>query len=216
MRAAAFFDLDRTLIRINSGTRWVAFQRRRGEIGLGLLVKSVLWAVQYRLAIFDMETVGTKLVRGMEGDSEADLQSATAIFLRQEVLPAVTDKARAAIDEHSGAARELVLLTSSTQYVAEPFAKELGIPHVLCSRLHVADGRFVGTYEPPFCYGPGKVHYAERFAAAHGIDLAQSYFYTDSYSDLPMLERVGEPRVINPDRRLRRLARQRGWPVEMW
>jgi phosphoserine phosphatase len=66
------------------------------------------------------------------------------------------------------------------------------------------------------CYGQGKVVWAERFAAEHDVDLAASYFYTDSISDLPLLERVGHPVVVNPDLRLRRLARKRGWPLEMF
>ena len=65
----------------------------------------------------------------------------------------------------------------------------------------------------PVCYGAGKTYWAERFAAAEGLDLARSYFYTDSITDLPVLERVGEPRVVNPDPRLRRAAMRRGWPV---
>ena len=82
--------------------------------------------------------------------------------------------------------------------------------------LHVTDGRFVGTCELPTCFGTGKVHHAERLATAQGFDLATSYFYTDSYSDLPMLLRVGQRRVVNPDARLRRRARREGWSIEAW
>jgi phosphoserine phosphatase len=77
-------------------------------------------------------------------------------------------------------------------------------------------GRFTGVYVRPACYGAGKVTRAESFAVEHGIDLRQSYFYSDSYSDLPMLERVGQPRVVNPDPRLRRAAQRRGWSAESW
>jgi putative phosphoserine phosphatase/1-acylglycerol-3-phosphate O-acyltransferase len=77
----------------------------------------------------------------------------------------------------------------------------------------VRDGRFTGEAERPVCYGAGKIYWAERFAAAEGIDLDRSYFYTDSITDLPVLERVGEPRVVNPDLRLRRVAARRGWPL---
>ena len=75
------------------------------------------------------------------------------------------------------------------------------------------DGRFTGEAVRPVCYGAGKIYWAERFAQRHGIDLERSYFYTDSITDLPVLERVGEPRVVNPDPRLRRAAVRRGWPV---
>ena len=82
--------------------------------------------------------------------------------------------------------------------------------------MNVSDGKFDGTHQRPACYGPGKVHWAEAFAAANDVDLARSFFYTDSYTDLPMLERVGKPVVVNPDPRLLRTARRRGWPILDW
>jgi putative phosphoserine phosphatase/1-acylglycerol-3-phosphate O-acyltransferase len=106
-----------------------------------------------------------------------------------------------------------VLLTSATRYLAGPLAADLGIDHMLVTQLTVENGRFTGEAVRPVCYGEGKTYWAERFAAAHGIDLARSYFYTDSITDLPVLERVGEPRIVNPDPRLGRLAARRGWPI---
>lgn len=215
-RPAAFFDLDYTLIRCNSGTRWMSFMRERGEVGLGLLLKSMMWTVKYKLAILDMETVGRKLVSAMAGDLESDMIDKTTIFVEKELAPEVAPLGREALTWHGERDHALVMLTSSTQYVAEPMARKLGIEHVLCSRLHVDGGRFVGTAETPLCFGSGKVVYAERFAEQHGIDLSRSYFYTDSYSDLPMLLRIGEPRIVNPDRRLRSHARRSGWPIAQW
>ena len=87
----------------------------------------------------------------------------------------------------------------------------------MCTRFEVhADGNFAGRHVAPACYGRGKVHWAERFAAEHGVDLDGSWFYTDSYSDLPMLERVGVRKVINPDTRLLRHARRAGWDIQNW
>ena len=85
-----------------------------------------------------------------------------------------------------------------------------------CTDLEERNGYLTGRYVRPVCYGRGKVTLAARFAHAHGADLRHSFFYTDSYSDLPMLLRVGEPRVVNPDLRLGLLARRKGWPVERW
>jgi HAD superfamily hydrolase (TIGR01490 family) len=214
-RPAAFFDLDHTLIRCSSGTRWMAFLRRRGEIGLGMVLKAAFWSLEYKLSILDMETVGRRLVADMAGDSEAEMWEKVEIFL-PELLPEVSPQAREAIAWHKDRGHELVMLTSATQYVSEPIAERLGLAHVLCSRLLVEDGRFLGTAATPLCYGPGKVHYAERFASEHSVDLGKSYFYTDSYSDLPMLLRVGEPRIVNPDRRLQMHAKKQGWPIARW
>ncbi len=215
-RPAAFFDMDKTLLSGSSGTMWIRFLRRRRELDKKLLLRMLFWTAQYRLAILDMETVATRILAGMAGDLEEDLLGKTREFVAAYVLPAVAPPGRARLEEHRRAGDELVLLTSSTPYVAEPLAEHLGIPHVLCTRLHVREGRFTGTCERPTCYGAGKVHHAEAFARAHDIDLGRSYFYTDSYSDLPMLERVGHRRVINPDERLRRHARRQGWEIEAW
>ena len=87
---------------------------------------------------------------------------------------------------------------------------------MLASRLGVRDGRFTGEVETPFCFGAGKVAVAEAWAARHDVDLDTSAFFTDSISDLPMLERVGEPVVVNPDLRLGWEARRRAWPVRRW
>ena len=96
-------------------------------------------------------------------------------------------------------------------------AAYLGFPgQYLCTFLQSEDGRLTGAIEPPACYGTGKVVWARRFAAEHGVDLGASYFYTDSISDLPLLEQVGHPVAVNPDPRLRRLATRRGWPIQMF
>lgn len=215
-RSAAFFDLDHTLIRCSSGTRWIAFLRQRGEIGVGMLLKSALWTLQYKLSVLDFDSISQRLVADLRGDPESDMLDKANLFLNQELRHKVSPQGREALAWHGEQDHTLVMLTSSTQYVAEPIASDLGIRHVLCTRLLVENGQFVGTCARPICYGAGKVHYAERFAEEHDIDLASSYFYTDSYSDLPMLKRVGQPRIVNPDRRLAFHARRQGWPIAQW
>lgn len=216
MRIAAFFDMDRTLLRCNSGSRWVWYQREHRQMDTATFLRSLVWTVQYKLSILDMDTMVARLMADMTGTRESDLWEKTGRFVRRDVLPEVSPRAREALERHRRDGHLLVLLTSSTPYIAEPLAQHVSIPHVLCTRLHVQDGVFLGTVERPTCYGAGKVHHAERFAAEHGVDLDRSYFYTDSYSDLPMLQRVAERRVVNPDARLLRHARRQGWSIERW
>jgi len=215
-RVAAFFDLDRTLLRCNSGTRWLRFLRERGEVSTWTMLRSVVWLAKYNLAILDMETLATRLVADLTRDSEPEMRDKAANFWERDVRPELSPTGLGVLTEHRAKEHVIVLLSSTTQFVAEPVAAHLGVDHILCTRLHVESGRFLGTCDRPTCYGEGKVFHAERFAAAHAIDLAQSYFYTDSYSDLPMLLKVGAPRAVNPDRRLRRHARRRGWPILSW
>ena len=216
MARAAFFDMDLTLLRVNSGSRWIKYQRRRGEISWPMLVRSGFWLFQYQLSVLNMESVAAKLATDMAGDAESEMRDKVGEFYRTELRDTISPIAREALERHREQGDSIVLLTSATPYVAEPLADELLIPHVLCTRLAVENGRFSGALLPPTCYGVGKVHHAERFAEAHGIDLAQSSFYTDSYSDLPMLQRVGRPVAVNPDRRLSRYARRQGWPIRSW
>lgn len=216
MARAAFFDMDLTLLRVNSGSRWVKYLRRRGEIGLPMLLRSGFWLLQYRLSLLNMEAVAATLAADMAGDAEDEMRVKVSEFYQSEIRDTISPLAREALEQHRDEGDSIVLLTSATPYVAEPLAAELAIPHILCTRLAVENGRFSGSLLPPTCYGVGKVHHAERFAEAHGIDLAQSSFYTDSYSDLPMLQRVGRPVAVNPDRRLSRYARRQGWPIRSW
>jgi len=133
-------------------------------------------------------------------------------LIASEVAP----KGLAAIEQHRKEGHVVAILSSSTPYVVEPLAQHLGIEHAICTRMNIADGCFDGTHKKPTCYGAGKVHWAEAFAREHDVDLAKSFFYTDSYTDLPMLERVGVARVVNPDTRLRRHAKRVGWDVDEW
>jgi len=131
-------------------------------------------------------------------------------------VPCVAPGARGVVEDHRSRGHLLTLLTSSSPYESEAACELFGLDAHLSTRYAVRDGRFTGDLELPLCYGQGKVTLAERFAAARGVDLDRSYFYTDSITDLPMLARVGFPRVVNPDPRLRRLARRRGWQALDW
>jgi HAD superfamily hydrolase (TIGR01490 family) len=217
MQVAAFFDMDRTLLRCNTGARWIGFLRRRGEISAWKAARAAWWIVRYRLSLIDMEEVAAIVVAELKGQREALIVETTRRWFDDEIASEVAPRAREAIAYHRDQGHVVAILSSSTRYVTEPLAALLGIEHVLCTRLHIEeDGRFAGTHVRPSCYGRGKVHWAERFASERGVDLGASWFYTDSYSDLPMLERVGVRKVVNPDTRLARHARRAGWDIEEW
>jgi phosphoserine phosphatase len=110
-----------------------------------------------------------------------------------------------------------VLLSSTSPYMAEAVAAELHLDDVLCNRFEVDPaGRFTGKPDGELCYGAGKLTHGTRYAQEHGVDLAQCTFYTDSTTDLPMLEAVGRPVVVHPDPRLEQVARNRGWEIVAW
>ena len=214
-RPAAFFDMDNTLLRVDSGMSWVRFLYRRGELPPRMVAKALYWQTLYRLALLDMDAVFTKLVEDLRGDSEAEMIAKCDIWYREHVAPEVAPAARIAVEHHRQAGHVVVLATGSTQYAARPVARGVGIDHVLSSQLEVAAGLFTGRCAA-LCFGTHKVTLAEQWAAQHGVDLAASTFYSDSYNDLPMLERVGTAVAVNADARLRRHAKRRGWRVVDW
>jgi HAD superfamily hydrolase (TIGR01490 family) len=212
---AAFFDMDNTLLRGDSGMAWTRFLYRRGELPSRMVAKAVYWSTLYKLAMLDMESVFTKLCLDLRGDSEAEMIAKCEIWYREDIAPLVAPAALVAIEHHRAAGDVVVLATGSTAYAARPVARGVGIDHVLATELEVDEGKFTGKPRT-LCFGRHKVTLAESWAAAHGIDLSASYFYSDSYNDLPMLERVGTAVAINPDTRLRRHAKRNGWRIARW
>jgi len=218
VRPAAFFDMDLTLIAVNSGTAWARYLRRKGELSRWGMVKALSWIARYKLALIDLARLTEMLVEGQKGNSEQALRDECAAWVAQEIAPHVYPGARAAIADHRAKGHAVALLTSSSPYASEPVAATVAIEpaDVLCTRLEVAGGVFTGKVHPPVCAAGGKVTWAERWAATRDVDLGESWFYTDSYNDLPMMERVGHPIAVHPDVRLRRAARRRGWPIVEW
>jgi HAD superfamily hydrolase (TIGR01490 family) len=212
----ALFDMDRTLVRTDTATLYVRYQRRIGEASTLDVARVAWWMLQYTLGILDAEGVAEAVARGYAGRSESEMLERCRAWFRSDVLPHVTTAARRAVDEHRRAGRLTAIVTGTTRYAAEPLAAELGIDHVVCSRLEVEGDAFTGRVVKPMCFGPGKITLAEALGREHGFGLDEATFYSDSITDRPLLERVRAPVVVNPDARLRRLATRRGWPIEAW
>src|ERR1044071_7261973 len=141
-RPAAFFDMDNTLLRVDSGMSWVRFLYRRGELPPRMVAKALYWQTLYRLALLDMDAVFTKLVEDLRGDSEAEMIAKCEIWYREHVAPEVAPAARVAIEHHRRAGHLIVLATGSTQYAARPVASGVGIEQGPSSGLEGARGPF--------------------------------------------------------------------------
>lgn len=213
MAIAALFDVDGTLIARNSAPLYMRHLRRTGQARRRDVARTLYFLLRYKFGLLDIERALLVSLAWIKGRGEeavrADCDIWYASTVRQYIVPAMA----ATVEAHRRAGHVLAVVTSATRYLAGPLAADLGIPHQLVTQLVVEGGRFTGEAVRPVCYGEGKIHWAERFAAREGVDLGRSYFYTDSITDLPLLERVGAPRVVNPDPLLRRTALRRGWPV---
>jgi HAD superfamily hydrolase (TIGR01490 family) len=216
-KTGAFFDLDRTLIGVNSGYLYALYERRHGRIGKRQFLRATFWLGLYHLAVIDMERAFGEAVRHYQGVPSTLLFERTREFFEQEVVTTLQPGAVEALSHHRAQGHALVLLTASSPYMSRLACERWELDDWLCNQFPTDEAdRLLGTFEAPMCYGPGKVIRAQHYADTRDIDLDESYFYSDSYSDLPMLERVGHPRVVNPDPRLRREAQRRRWPILDW
>jgi len=217
MPRAALFDMDRTLIRRDTASLYVRYQRDLGEVGRAYSMRVAWWLLKYTFGVIDAEKVAERALESYRGKEEAWMVERCHGWFRDYVLPHVSDAGRDAVRRHREAGDVLVIVTGATRYAAEPLARELGIEHVVSTELEIdAAGCFTGKLSQPMCYGTGKITRTERLAEREGFALREACFYSDSITDRPLLEQVAEPVVVNPDARLRRLAKQRGWRVERW
>jgi HAD superfamily hydrolase (TIGR01490 family) len=217
MPRAALFDLDRTLVRKQTASLYVRYQREIGEATWRDSARTALWVAQYTLGIIDAEDVAARAMLGFAGLSETALAARCDDWFGRYVEVHICDRGREAVARHREQGDVLAIVTGTSPYVARPLGQRLGIEHLVTSELEVGDsGCFTGRILDPLCYGKGKIVRAQRLAEAIGFDLRESTFYSDSFTDLPLLEHVAEPVVVNPDPRLSREAKRRGWRVEAW
>lgn len=214
---AALFDMDRTLVRRETASLYVRYQRRIGEARRRDVLLALYWVAQYTAGIIDAPDVAARALRALEGTHEALLAARCDDWFRRFVEPHVCDLGRRAVEHHRARGEVVAIVTGASPYVARPLARRLDIVHVVASELEIdAKGAFTGRFVAPLCYGTGKVERARRLADELGFVLEESTFYTDSYTDLPLLEAVAVPIAVNPDPRLARAARARGWRIERW
>lgn len=216
-RVAAFFDLDRTLLAVNSGTLWAKHELLSGNITPSQFGRVAVWNVLYHLSLIDIETAFTEAVAHYRGRHYEDLEDETKRWFLREVAHHLRPGASRAIDEHRDQGHRLVLLTSASAFASRVAVATFGLDEYLSNDFPTDEhGKLDGTFHSPLCYGPGKVTRARAWAGERGIDLEDCYFYTDSLTDFPMLEAVGHPRVVAPDPRLKRAALRRRWPIVAW
>jgi HAD superfamily hydrolase (TIGR01490 family) len=215
LRAAAFFDLDKTLMAGSSGIFFARAAYETGMISRARLARDAYENLRFRLrgSTDDRaDDVRKRVGEMIAGVAVRDLQRLSPRVLAG-VLPRLYPQMLARAYAHQDSGVPVYILTAASQEMADLLAHVLAFDGGLGSRSEIVDGRYTGRPAGPFNYREGKVLSMRELAQREGIDLASSYAYSDSESDLPMLRAVGQPVVVNPDADLRRIAAQEGWEV---
>ena len=213
---AAFFDLDGTLLAANSGRIWLEGERRRGALRRRDAIRALAFLTAYKLGIVDVKRALDMAAEALRERDEASFRQEMSAFYLERIVPLRAPGAFESIRAHQAEGHRTILLTTSTDYLAEAAMADFRLDDRIATRFEVKEGRFTGRLVHPVPYHRGKVLLAERFAERFGVDLERSYFYSDSVTDLPMLRRVGHPRVVNPHPRLRRVAERESLPLLDW
>ena len=210
----AFFDVDRTIL---AGFSAVAFMRERitsRRAGPTELAQGLLGSLSYALGRTGFSAFVAAHTQAYRALPEASLEELGREVFTKHLATQIYPESRALVRAHQRAGHTVAIVSSATPYQVDPLAEELGVKHVLCTRLESQDGVLTGGVIQPTCFGRGKLLAAGELADLSGVDLDESYFYSDSIDDLPLLENVGRPRPTNPDDRLAQIAKERKWPVQ--
>ncbi len=213
---AAFFDLDKTVIATSSVMALGGTLYREGLISKRTIVRGLYAQVIYMLVGADdekMERMREAMLTLTRGWDQARVKQIVRETFDDVLTPIIYAEALELIEEHRLAGRKTVLVSSSPIETVEPIGEHLGVDDVIATRARLdSEGRYTGELEF-YAYGAHKAEAIREMAVAEGLDLAGSYAYSDSITDLPMLELVGHPVAVNPDRELARVAREREWDI---
>jgi HAD superfamily hydrolase (TIGR01490 family) len=213
---AAFFDLDKTIIARSSALVFGRPFYKEGLISRSHIMKGMYAQLVYHLVGADeekMDRMRAALLELTKGWDKARVSQLVRETLTELIDPIIFEEALALIEEHRAAGRRVFIVSSSAEEIVKPLAEYLGVPNVIATRATVdANGLYTGELEF-YAYAEGKREAILAEAERTGIDLAASYAYSDSVTDLPMLEAVGNPHAVNPDKELRKIAEERDWPI---
>jgi HAD superfamily hydrolase (TIGR01490 family) len=212
----AFFDLDYTLLDGANGNLVVKYMVKTRRMGVDAIWKAIKFTVLYRLDRLPKEEVYRWTFRECGKYSMDELVFILDESYEQYVMPRLLREGAARVREHKEKGHTTVIATAAGEYMSEKVRVQLEADDKIAAIALVRDGRLTDEVEMPMPFAEGKEILARRFAESRGVSLEDCWFYSDSLTDLPLLRAVGHPVAVNPQRALRRIAEEKGWPVEYW
>ena len=214
-KVAAFFDLDKTIIAMSSTYAYGREFMNSGLISPVEALQLSLAQATYMLAGHtseQMDNTRDQLTAMVSGWDVQQVRSIAEETMHTVVTPTIYAEARELIEHHQELGHDVIIISASVKELVEPIAKELGVDHTVNTILESIDGRYTGEVLF-YCKGDAKREAIFQMARTHGYDLDRSYAYSDAFTDVPMLETVGNPVAVNPDRALKKTALERGWKM---
>jgi HAD superfamily hydrolase (TIGR01490 family) len=211
-----FFDLDRTIISLNSGSIIIKQAYKKGLMSTWNLIQAILQSYLYKFNLRDTKKIIKKMgtwVKGLRFE-EIDELSREVVnnFLIKNIRPEINN----IIDFHRKDNARLAILSSAISSICIPVGRYLGIEDIICTELETTEGIMTGNPVGNFCFGDEKRIRLISFCEKNDLDPAQAWYYSDSISDLPVFEAVGHPVCVSPDKKLRRIAVGKGWTIFDW
>lgn len=211
----ALFDLDHTLLNLDSDHAWGEFLIHQQLVdAVSHRVRNDQFYEDYKVGALDAVAYNEFVFEFLAQHDLAALAELHQQFMQQVITPALRPRGQAAIAQHRAAGHEIVMITATNAFVTAPIAAAFGIAHLIASQPELRDGRYTGKLVGEPCFQAGKLHHLQHWLA--GREVGESWGYSDSFNDLPLLNFVDHPVAVNPDPRLHAHALAQHWPIEDW
>ena len=212
----AFYDLDRTILSTSSGKLFVQYLYKKNYISRLDLLAGIYISIIHRLGIIHSDAIIRKWVARFSGWPVKHMQAMTDDWFTSMVEPTIRNNAAESINTHNDNGAHTVILSAATRFICEPVRYKLNMDSILCTELDIKNGEFTGHIIGDYNHGEEKLRRAIEYCNQYGYDLESAWYYADSISDLPVLERVQHPMCVTPDRLLKKAAKKNGWDILNW
>ena len=211
-----FFDLDRTILSINSGRLLVKEAYRQELMSLGKYLNAIYLSLLYKFDLRDTNRIIERMGKWVKGVPEAGLEQLCSEIAEKYLFGFIHKEIKEELAFHRKKDVEIIMLSSAISFICSPVAKHLGIEKIICSRLETVAGKLTGNPAGKFCFGPEKGIRLREYCIKNNYDPATAWHYGDSVSDLSAFEASGIRVCVNPDQKLRKIALKNGWRIENW
>ena len=216
MRYVAFFDLDNTILKINSGEALLRRAYKNGLLSIRKLIHAYYLAILYRLKLIDPSAIIEKLNGWLAKSPVNEIETLCTEIVEKDLIPAIRPEIINEIKMHKEQGADLVILSSAIASICFRLAKHLEMHSVICSELEIVNQQYTGRPIGRFCFRDEKLHRMNQYLHTHNYAREDSYYYADSIDDLPVLQAVGHPVCVNPDKSLEKIARVNHWIIQPW